>query len=159
MVVTTAQLHLKWLWLLHNIIQVVPWCSGYDYCTISFNKAWTQVLHRFKSCSQYVEDSWWWGFLTMVPAGNKATPFVGQPCKKKNPKKHHHQFILIVSPHLSFLLFSFFFAFLCYGSQFFAKSSFFLLQADIIFILNFLPSERYGYWNNSEWIDLLFFKK
>ena len=26
----------------------------------------------FKPCSQHVRDSWWWGSLTMVPAGNKA---------------------------------------------------------------------------------------
>ena len=48
------------------------WCSGYHYCTTSFNKAWTQVLRRFKPCSRRVGDSRWWGSLTMVPAGNKA---------------------------------------------------------------------------------------
>ena len=48
------------------------WCSGYHYCTTSFNKAWTQVLRRFKSCSRRVGDSRWWGSLTVVPAGNKA---------------------------------------------------------------------------------------
>ena len=36
---------------------VTPWCSGYHYCTMSFNKAWTQVLHRFESWSQHVELS------------------------------------------------------------------------------------------------------
>ena len=41
------------------------WCSGYHYCTTSFNKAWTQVLRRFKSCSPRVGDSRWWGSLTM----------------------------------------------------------------------------------------------
>ena len=50
----------------------MPWCSAYHYWTSSFNKAWTQVLHRFKSCSRRVGDSRWWGSLTMVPAGNKA---------------------------------------------------------------------------------------
>ena len=30
------------------------WCAGYHYRTISFNKAWTQVLRRFKSCSRHV---------------------------------------------------------------------------------------------------------
>ena len=64
--------------------QVAPWCSGYRYCTTSFNKAWTQVLRRFKSCSRRVGDSRWWGSLTVVPAGNKATPFVGQPYHKNN---------------------------------------------------------------------------
>ena len=28
---------------------VAPWCRGYHYYTSSFNKAWTKVLHRFKS--------------------------------------------------------------------------------------------------------------
>ena len=49
-----------------------PWCSGYHYCTTSFNKDWTQVLHSFKSCSRSVGDSRWWRSLTMAPAGNKA---------------------------------------------------------------------------------------
>ena len=40
---------------------VLPWCSGYHYCTASFNNTWTQVLRRFKSCTLSVGDSWWWG--------------------------------------------------------------------------------------------------
>ena len=48
------------------------WCSGYHYCTTSFNKALTQVLHRFKSYSWRVGDSWWWASLAVVQAGNKA---------------------------------------------------------------------------------------
>ena len=51
---------------------MVPWCSGYHYCTTSFNKAWTQVLRRFKSCWRWVGNLGWWGSLTMVPARNKA---------------------------------------------------------------------------------------
>ena len=39
---------------------------------ISLNKTSTQVLRRFKSCSQRVGDSRWWESPTMVPAGNKA---------------------------------------------------------------------------------------
>ena len=65
-------------------IRVVPWYSGYHYCTTSFIKAWTQVLRRFKSFLRRVGDSRWWGSLTVGPAGNKATPFVGQPYHKKN---------------------------------------------------------------------------
>ena len=45
---------------------------GYHYCTTSFNKAWTQVMCRFKSCSRRVGDWRWWGSLTMVPAGNES---------------------------------------------------------------------------------------
>ena len=63
---------------------MAPWCSSYHYCTTSLTKAWTQVLRRFKSCSRRVGDSRWWGSLAMVPAGNKATPFVGQPYHKNN---------------------------------------------------------------------------
>ena len=48
-------------------VPVALWCSGYHYCTTSFNKVWTQVLRRFKSCSQHVGDLRWWGSLTMVP--------------------------------------------------------------------------------------------
>ena len=44
-----------------------PCCSGYHYCTTSFNKAWTQVLRRFKSCcvSEICdgEDLWQWSRL------------------------------------------------------------------------------------------------
>ena len=36
---------------------VAPCYSGYHYCTTSFNKARTQVLRRFKSCSRRVGDS------------------------------------------------------------------------------------------------------
>ena len=63
---------------------VAPWCSGYHYCTNSFNKAWAQVLRRFKSCTRCVRDSRWWGSLTMVPARNKAKrlPLVNQTTKK-----------------------------------------------------------------------------
>ena len=41
-------------------IFVVLWCGGYHYCTTSFNKAWTQVMHRFNSCLRHVRDSQWW---------------------------------------------------------------------------------------------------
>ena len=52
--------------------KLVLWCSGYHYCTTSFNKAGTQVLSRLKSCLWCVRDSRWWGSLTMFLAGNKA---------------------------------------------------------------------------------------
>ena len=47
-----------------------PWCSGYHYCTASFNWAWTQVLRRFKSSSRRVgirdgEDLWQWSRLEL----------------------------------------------------------------------------------------------
>ena len=72
------------------------YCSGYHNCTTSFIKAWTQVLRRFKSCSRRVGDSRWWGSLTMVPAGNKATPFVGQPYRKNNSSLKMNEFLIIL---------------------------------------------------------------
>ena len=51
---------------------VASWCSGYHYCTTSFNKAWIQVLDRFKSYSRRVGDFRWWESLTMALARNKA---------------------------------------------------------------------------------------
>ena len=63
---------------------VAPWRSGYHYCTTSFIIVWTQVLHRFKSCSRCVGDLQWWRSLTVVPAENKATSFVSQPYHKIN---------------------------------------------------------------------------
>ena len=54
---------------------VVPWCSGYHYCsrgyhyrTSSFNKSLNQVLCTFKYCSRSIGDLSWWDTLTMVPA-------------------------------------------------------------------------------------------
>ena len=61
-----------WNWLCNNFgSKVALWCSDYHNCSTSFNKAWTQVLHRFKSWSQHVRDSQRWGSLAIVPAGNK----------------------------------------------------------------------------------------
>ena len=51
---------------------MVEWCSGYHYCTSSFNEALTQVLPKFKPCSRRVGDSRWWGFLKIVTDRNKA---------------------------------------------------------------------------------------
>ena len=50
---------LRWLKMEHLNYFVALWCSGYHYCTTSFNKAWTQVLHRFKSCLWRVRDLRW----------------------------------------------------------------------------------------------------
>ena len=51
---------------------MVPCCSGYCYCTTSFNNAWFQVLHRFKSCLQPIPYSQQWESLTVVPAEKMA---------------------------------------------------------------------------------------
>ena len=69
---------------------VVPWCSGYHYCTTSFYKAWTQVLRRLKSCSRLVGDSRWWASLTMVPAGKNANRLLSVNHTTKTI--HHHHF-------------------------------------------------------------------
>ena len=65
----------------------------YHYCTTSFNKAWTQVLRRFKSCSRRVGDSRWWGSLTMVSAGNKTKRLSSVNHTTKiihHHHRHHH---------------------------------------------------------------------
>ena len=77
----------KWV---SNEALVVLRCSSYHYCTTSFNKAWTQVLHRFKSCLLHVRDLWWWGSLTMVPARNER---LNAFCWSIIPQK---QFIIIM---------------------------------------------------------------
>ena len=63
---------------------------GYHYCTTSFNKAWTQVLCAFKSCSRRVGDSLWWRSLTMVPAGNKAKRLLSVNHTTKTIHYRHH---------------------------------------------------------------------
>ena len=68
---------------------MVPWCSGYHYCTTSINKAWTQVLRRFIPCSRRVGDSRWWGSLTVVPAVNKAKPLSSVNHTTKTIHHHH----------------------------------------------------------------------
>ena len=64
-------------------------CSGYYYCTTSFNKAWTRVLRRLKPCQRRVGDSRWWGSLTVVLAGNKTERFSSVNHTTKTI--HHHQ--------------------------------------------------------------------
>ena len=68
---------------------MAPWCSGYHHCTTSFNKAWTQVLSRSKSCLRRVGDSQWWESLTVVSTGNGQTSSVSNHTKKAI--YHHHQ--------------------------------------------------------------------
>ena len=68
---------------------MAPWCSGYHYFTTSFNKAWTQVLRRFKFCSWRVGDSRWWESLTVVLAGNKAKRL--STIIHTTKTIHHHQ--------------------------------------------------------------------
>ena len=38
-----------------SIAYVAPYCSGYHYCTTSFNQAWNQVLHRFNHARGLLE--------------------------------------------------------------------------------------------------------
>ena len=80
---------------------VAPCCSGYHYCTTSFNKVWPQVLRRFKSCLQRVRDSRWWGSLTMAPAGNKAKSLslVNHTTKTIH---HHHIYTYTVKSSKNF---------------------------------------------------------
>ena len=71
-----------------------PWCSAYHFCTTLFNKAWNQVLHRFKSCSQHVGDSRWYGSLAMVPVGNKDKCFSLVNHITKTKAVHHHHLLI-----------------------------------------------------------------
>ena len=53
--------------------------------TVSFNKAWTEVLRSFKSDTKRVGDLGWWEFLTLVPAFNTdLRPFSNQSFWKNN---------------------------------------------------------------------------
>ena len=67
--------HFQWYYMSSHIAPVVPCCSVCHHFRVLFNKAWTQVLCRFKSCLRRVEDLPWWGSLTMVLTGNKAKRF------------------------------------------------------------------------------------
>ena len=57
-----------WLW---RPGVMVPWYSGYRYCTVSFNKIWTLILCTLKPCSRCVGDLQWWESLAMVPVGSR----------------------------------------------------------------------------------------
>ena len=83
----------KWvsIYLAKDNLIVAPWCSGYHYCTTSFNKTWTQNLSRFKSCSQRVGDSWWWGSVTMVLDRNYAKCLSSVNLTTKTIHHHLHQ--------------------------------------------------------------------
>ena len=77
-------------WISYESLTVTPWCSNYQYCTTSFNKVWTQVLHRFKSfygvseiCD--VENFWQWSQLLEI----KLNAFLRSTILQK-------QFIIIV---------------------------------------------------------------
>ena len=88
------------LWLVSGQLDwfVALWCSGYHYCTTSFNWAWTQVLPRFKSCFRCLGDSRWWGSLTMDPFDNKdkRLSFVNHTTRTIHQHHHHHHHIIIV---------------------------------------------------------------
>ena len=71
---------------------VALWCSGYHYYKISFNKIWSHVLRRFKSSSRHFKNWRWWGSLTIVLAGNKATRLSLVNHTKKT--FHYHQYHL-----------------------------------------------------------------
>ena len=66
------------------------WCSDhYHHRTTSFNKARTQVLWRFKSCSLRVGDSQWWESLTVILAENKTEPLPSVNHTTKTIRHHH----------------------------------------------------------------------
>ena len=77
--------------ILHFMLKVAPWCSHYHYCTVSFNKVWTQVLRNFESCSWHVKVLQWWKPLTLVPAGKKAYRLSSVNHSHKTIHHHHYR--------------------------------------------------------------------
>ena len=79
---------------------MAPWCSGYRYCTTSFNKAWTQVLCRFKSCSQRVRHLHYSNIIPLFYVDSetvKKTAAILEPWLAKaehiKDTRNHHQFV------------------------------------------------------------------
>ena len=63
------------------LLEVASWCSGYHYCTTSFNKAWTQVLRRFDPARGVSEirggeDLWQCSLLEIRLNTFRRSPFV-----------------------------------------------------------------------------------
>ena len=83
-------------YMISHIATVAPCCSVYHHYRVLFNKAWTQVLRRLKSCLRRFQDLRWWGSLTMVLTGNKAKRlfFVNHTIKTIN----YHPWILFTFP-------------------------------------------------------------
>ena len=62
-------------------------------------------LRRFKSCSRHIRDSWWWGSLTIILAGNKAKRLsLVNHITKTIHHLHHHQMFDRVPNGLSVIL-------------------------------------------------------
>ena len=60
------------LLVLHLYLKSIKrWCNGYHYYTTPSNKFKTLVLRRFKFCSRFSRDVWWWGSLRMVKLGKR----------------------------------------------------------------------------------------
>ena len=82
-------------WLVYTfesfkLITTTPWCSGYHYCTTSFNKVWTQILRRFKPCSRRVGDLRGWESLTMVLLEIRRKRLSSVNHTTKTIHQHHH---------------------------------------------------------------------
>ena len=69
---------------------VAPWCCGYHFCTTSFNKIWTRIPRRFKSCSKRVGDLRWRKTRTMVRLEIRRKRFLSINYTAKIIH-HHHQ--------------------------------------------------------------------
>ena len=63
----------------------MQWRRGCYYYSSSYNKAWSQILRRFKSCSRVVGGLWWWESLNMVLLGKKtSTACFGHPLRNSD---------------------------------------------------------------------------
>ena len=79
-IVFESKVSILYMWLLTHITTV----------QLHSTKVWIQVLRMFKSCSWHVGDSWCWGSLTVVPAGNKAMHLLLVNHTKNTIHHHHH---------------------------------------------------------------------
>ena len=72
-----------------DLDDVVSWCSGYQYCTSSFNLTWNQILGRFKLYSWRVGDSQCWGPLTLIWMEIRVNAFRRSTIPQKKFHNHH----------------------------------------------------------------------
>ena len=75
--------------LVNHFANVALWCNGLHNWATSFNKVWTHIRRRFKSCSGHVGDLSLLESLTMVTTGNMASLVNHSAKKRKSPSIYH----------------------------------------------------------------------
>ena len=71
---------------------MAAWCSGYQYCTTSFNQAWLRFCAGSNPACGMSEICDGKGSLTMVPAGNKTNRLSLVNHTRKTIHHHHHYY-------------------------------------------------------------------